>query len=78
MNLQHIGLVGYGEGGKIFSVGLQKQVANVRACDTQFDAEATPSTHAGCTPPCNVMIDVGVAHPGRALLRPDIDTGGFR
>ena len=42
MNIQHIGLVGYGEVGKIFSTGLQSHAAQVSAWDLLFDPEATP------------------------------------
>jgi 3-hydroxyisobutyrate dehydrogenase-like beta-hydroxyacid dehydrogenase len=42
MNIQRIGMVGYGEVGKIFSAALQSHVAQVSAWDTQFDPEATP------------------------------------
>ena len=39
MKLQHVGLVGYGEVGKIFAAGLLHQVASVRAWDLKFVAE---------------------------------------
>ena len=40
MNIQRLGMVGYGEVGKIFSVGLQSHVAQVSAWDLKFDPEA--------------------------------------
>ncbi len=42
MNIQHIGMVGYGEVGKIFGAALQSHVARVSAWDRTFDPEATP------------------------------------
>jgi 3-hydroxyisobutyrate dehydrogenase-like beta-hydroxyacid dehydrogenase len=41
MKLQHIGMVGYGEVGKIFTAGLQGSVASVSAWDIKFDAADT-------------------------------------
>ena len=42
MKIQHIGMVGYGEVGKIFGAGLQSHVAQVSAWDLTFDPEASP------------------------------------
>ena len=47
MKLQHVGLVGYGEVGKIFAAGLLHQVASVRAWDLKFVAEQ-PVRDAQC------------------------------
>ncbi len=41
MNIQHIGLIGYGEVGKIFCSGLKPSVQTVRAWDLKFAADAT-------------------------------------
>ena len=38
MKFQHIGMIGYGEVGKIFTAGLKGQVAHVSAWDLKFDA----------------------------------------
>jgi 3-hydroxyisobutyrate dehydrogenase-like beta-hydroxyacid dehydrogenase len=50
MTMQHVGLVGYGEVGRIFSAGLLPQVASVRAWDLKFIAEPSvreaPCGHA--------------------------------
>jgi 3-hydroxyisobutyrate dehydrogenase-like beta-hydroxyacid dehydrogenase len=43
MNLEHIGMVGYGEVGKIFTAGLKSSVLGVSAWDLKFDASATPA-----------------------------------
>jgi 3-hydroxyisobutyrate dehydrogenase-like beta-hydroxyacid dehydrogenase len=43
MKLEHIGMVGYGEVGKIFSVGLKRSVGTVSVWDLKFDASATPA-----------------------------------
>ncbi len=40
MAIQHIGLVGYGEVGKIFSAGLKHQVQTMRAWDVNFAPDA--------------------------------------
>lgn len=41
MQFQHLGLIGYGEVGKIFSAGLHERVASVSAWDVKFAQEAT-------------------------------------
>lgn len=41
MKLQHIGMIGYGEVGKIFTAGLKSSVASVGAWDLKFDAADT-------------------------------------
>ncbi len=41
MNFEHIGLVGYGEVGKIFAIGLKPSVRLVSAWDLKFDAAAS-------------------------------------
>lgn len=49
MKLEHIGIVGYGEVGKIFSAGLKNCVVSVSAWDLKFDGESTRDaelTHA--------------------------------
>ena len=38
MKFQHIGLIGYGEVGRIFSAGLKDKVPAVSAWDLKFDA----------------------------------------
>ena len=57
MQLQRIGLVGYGEVGRIFCAGLQPQVAQVAAWDLKFAdpasapaQQAQPQAHPGETP----------------------------
>lgn len=40
MKLEHIGMLGYGEVGKIFSAGLQSKVASTAAWDLKFAAPA--------------------------------------
>ena len=44
MKLEHIGMVGYGEVGKIFTEGLLSKVLDVSAWDLKFDATLTPAT----------------------------------
>ena len=44
MKLEHIGMVGYGEVGKIFTTGLLSKVLDVSAWDLKFDATLTPAT----------------------------------
>jgi 3-hydroxyisobutyrate dehydrogenase-like beta-hydroxyacid dehydrogenase len=44
MKLEHIGMVGYGEVGKIFTEGLLSKVVDVSAWDLKFDATLTPAT----------------------------------
>ncbi len=41
MTKQHVGLVGYGEVGRVFAAGLLPQVGSVRAWDLKFIAEAS-------------------------------------
>jgi 3-hydroxyisobutyrate dehydrogenase-like beta-hydroxyacid dehydrogenase len=41
MKLEHIGMVGYGEVGKIFTAGLKSSVLTVSAWDLKFDAAVT-------------------------------------
>lgn len=41
MKLEHIGMVGYGEVGKIFTAGLKNSVMGVCAWDLKFDAAVT-------------------------------------
>ncbi len=41
MKLEHIGMIGYGEVGKIFTAGLKSSVHTVSAWDLKFDAAAT-------------------------------------
>lgn len=41
LNIQHMGLVGYGEVGQIFAAGLRSHVAHISAWDLLFDPEAT-------------------------------------
>ena len=41
MKLEHIGMVGYGEVGKIFTAGLKSSVIGVCAWDLKFDAAVT-------------------------------------
>ena len=59
MKVQRIGLVGYGEVGKIFSAGLQSRVDQVSAWDLTFDAEATAVRPR----------DVALAHAAQAGVR---------
>ena len=40
MKFQHLGMVGYGEVGRIFTAGLKHRVAGVSAWDLKFDASA--------------------------------------
>ncbi|MFZ3220584.1 MAG: NAD(P)-binding domain-containing protein, partial [Rhodoferax sp.] len=40
MKIEHIGLMGYGEVGKIFSAGLKPQVPNTSAWDLSFESPA--------------------------------------
>ncbi|MES2954754.1 MAG: DUF1932 domain-containing protein, partial [Pseudomonadota bacterium] len=40
MKFQHLGMIGYGEVGKIFAAGLQGKVSDISAWDTKFDAPA--------------------------------------
>ena len=40
MKFEHIGMVGYGEVGKIFTAGLKDRVAGISAWDLTFDAPA--------------------------------------
>lgn len=47
MQAQRIGLVGYGEVGRIFAAGLQPQVAQVAAWDLKFAAAATMEAERG-------------------------------
>ena len=42
MKLEHIGMIGYGEVGKIFTSGLKNSVLSVSAWDVQFDATFKP------------------------------------
>ena len=42
MKLEHIGMIGYGEVGKIFTSGLKNSVLSVSAWDAQFDAAFKP------------------------------------
>lgn len=43
MKLEHIGMVGYGEVGKIFTAGLKSRVISVSAWDLTFDADSAPA-----------------------------------
>jgi len=43
MNLEHLGLIGYGEVGKIFTSGLKSHVASVHAWDLKFDVDTSPA-----------------------------------
>jgi 3-hydroxyisobutyrate dehydrogenase-like beta-hydroxyacid dehydrogenase len=47
MQLQRIGLVGYGEVGKIFAAGLKPQVAQVSAWDLKFSQSGTAQAEQG-------------------------------
>ena len=49
MNIQHIGLIGYGEVGKIFAAGLKVQqgVSAVGAWDLKFGNSATRPAETG-------------------------------
>ncbi|WP_341914716.1 DUF1932 domain-containing protein [Polaromonas sp. YR568] len=44
MKFEHIGMVGYGEVGKIFTVGLKNRVAGISAWDLNFEAPAQRET----------------------------------
>jgi 3-hydroxyisobutyrate dehydrogenase-like beta-hydroxyacid dehydrogenase len=44
MKLQHMGMVGYGEVGKIFTAGLKSSVQSVSAWDIKFDADTSSET----------------------------------
>lgn len=44
MKLEHIGMIGYGEVGKIFTAGLKSSVRTVSAWDLKFDAAPTRET----------------------------------
>lgn len=46
MQLEHIGMVGYGEVGKIFAAGLKSSVVSVSAWDMKFEAGSTELAHA--------------------------------
>ena len=46
MKLEHIGMVGYGEVGKVFTAGLKNSVDSVSAWDLKFDAAGATSTAA--------------------------------
>jgi len=49
VKFQHIGMIGYGEVGKIFTAGLKSRVAGISAWDVKFDSpdlKATPLAHA--------------------------------
>jgi len=43
MKLEHIGMIGYGEVGKIFTAGLKSSVRTVSAWDLKFDPAAAPA-----------------------------------
>jgi 3-hydroxyisobutyrate dehydrogenase-like beta-hydroxyacid dehydrogenase len=59
MKLEHIGMVGYGEVGKIFTAGLKSSVLTVSAWDTKFDAAATSAP----------VRDTELAHAARAGIQ---------
>ena len=40
MKFEHLGMVGYGEVGRIFAAGLQGKVSDISAWDIKFDAPA--------------------------------------
>jgi 3-hydroxyisobutyrate dehydrogenase-like beta-hydroxyacid dehydrogenase len=61
MNLQRLGLVGFGEVGRIFASGLQPHVVAVSAWDTKFPAD----TDCACT--AAVAATVGVAESIESL-----------
>jgi 3-hydroxyisobutyrate dehydrogenase-like beta-hydroxyacid dehydrogenase len=61
MNLQRLGLVGFGEVGRIFASGLQPHVVAVSAWDTKFPAD----TDCACT--AAVAATVGVAESMESL-----------
>jgi 3-hydroxyisobutyrate dehydrogenase-like beta-hydroxyacid dehydrogenase len=61
MNLQRLGLVGFGEVGRIFASGLQPHVVAVSAWDTKFPAD----TDGACT--AAVAARVGVAESIESL-----------
>ena len=46
MKLEHIGMVGYGEVGKVFTAGLKNSVGSVSAWDIKFDAAGASPTAA--------------------------------
>lgn len=56
MKLEHIGMVGYGEVGKIFTAGLKSSVIGVSAWDLKFDAAVTSAPAS----------DAELAHAARA------------
>lgn len=47
MKLQHVGMVGYGEVGKIFAAGLRPKMESVSAWDLRFDAPADRDAERG-------------------------------
>jgi 3-hydroxyisobutyrate dehydrogenase-like beta-hydroxyacid dehydrogenase len=47
MEVQRIGIVGYGEVGKIFAAGLRPQVAQLVAWDLKFAQAATAEAEQG-------------------------------
>jgi len=59
MKLEHIGMVGYGEVGKIFTAGLKTSVLTVSAWDTKFDAANTSAP----------LRDAELAHAARAGVK---------
>ncbi|WP_114970248.1 NAD(P)-dependent oxidoreductase [Rhodoferax ferrireducens] len=59
MKLEHIGMVGYGEVGKIFTAGLKSSVLTVSAWDLKFDAANTSAPTR----------DAELAHAARAGIQ---------
>jgi len=69
MKIQHIGVVGYGEVGKIFSAGLLRHVGHVSAWDIKFDPV---QTDVGTLAPATVATaqrDAELAHAAQAGVR---------
>ena len=62
MNLEHLGLIGYGEVGKIFTAGLKARTHSVRAWDLKFDPQVAPAT----------VREAELAHAGSA----EVETSG--
>ena len=59
MKLEHIGMIGYGEVGRIFTSGLKSSVLSVSAWDLQFDAAFKPKK----------VRDAGLLHAAQVGVR---------